>query len=77
MNCHRLAAIMTYSFISMLMTDIPYLITRIYSIFGVQNRDYTSYFLVFKNIFIILLQTADVWIAFHETIRKKKNVAIV
>jgi hypothetical protein len=76
-NYYRLGSIITYSFISMLITDFPYLILRLYSIFGVQNRDYTSYFLVFKNIFIIILQTADVWTAFKETTRKKRNASFV
>jgi hypothetical protein len=69
---HRLAAIITYSLLCMIITDIPYLIIRLYAIFGIRNHDYTSYFLVFKNIVVITLQTADVWIVFDETKTKKK-----
>jgi hypothetical protein len=76
-NYPRLAAIITYSLISVIITDIPYLIIRLYAIFGVRNNDYTSYFLVFKNIVIITIQTADVWITFTETTRKKRNVTFV
>jgi hypothetical protein len=76
-NYHRLASIINYSFISMLITDIPYLIIRLYAIFVLQNHAYTSYFLMFKNVFIIILQTADVWKAFHQTIKKKKSIAFV
>jgi len=72
-NYPRLASIMTYSLISVIITDIPYLIFRIYAIFGVRNHDYTSYFLVFKNIVVIVFQTADVWVIFNETTRKKRK----
>jgi hypothetical protein len=68
---HRLSSLMTDSFVSMIITDIPYLAVRLYVIFGVTKHDYTSYFLVSKNIMVIILQTADVWIAFHETTSKK------
>jgi len=76
-NYPRLAAIITYSLISVIITDIPYLIIRLYAIFGIRNNDYTSYFLVFKNIVIITIQTADVWITFTETTRKKRKVTFV
>ncbi|CAF1509568.1 unnamed protein product [Adineta steineri] len=69
-NYHRLATIITYSLLSMIITDIPYLIIRLYAIFGVRKHDYTSYFLVFKNIVVITLQTADVWMAFNKTTKK-------
>jgi hypothetical protein len=76
-NYPRLAAIITYSLISMIITDIPYLIIRLYAIVGVRNNDYTSYFLVFKNIVIITIQTADVWIAFNKTTRQKRKMTFV
>jgi hypothetical protein len=76
-KCPRLAAILTYSFISMIVTDVPYIIIRLYAIFGVKNHDYTSYFLVWKNIIVITLQTADVWVHFKESKKKKKHVTFV
>jgi hypothetical protein len=76
-NYHRLASLTTYSLISMIVTDIPYLIIRFYAIFGVKDHDYTSYFLVFKNIVVIILQTADVWITSNETSRKKRDMTSV
>jgi hypothetical protein len=76
-NYHRLASLTTYSLISTIVTDIPYLIIRLYAIFGIINHDYTSYFLVFKNIFVIILQTADVWITFNGTTKQKRNLTSV
>ncbi|CAF4121156.1 unnamed protein product, partial [Adineta steineri] len=75
-NCHRLATIITYSLLSMIITDIPYLIIRLYAIFGVRKHDYTSYFLVSKNIVIIILQTADVWMAFNKTTKKINSTSV-
>ena len=74
---HRLAAIMTYSLISMIIMDIPYIIIRLYVIFGIRNHEYTSYFLVFKNIIVIALQTTEVWVNFNETTRKRRVMTIV
>lgn len=68
---YRLAVIITYSLISMLISDVPCLIIRLYAIFGVKNHEYTSYFLLVKNLVVIILQTADVWTSFNPT--KKTN----
>ncbi|CAF1275167.1 unnamed protein product [Adineta ricciae] len=68
----RLGLIMTDSFLVILTTDIPYLIVRLYAIFGIRNHDYTSYFLVFKNLVSILFQIADISKAFHRKKSKKK-----
>lgn len=76
-NYHRLGSILTYSLLSMIITDIPYLIIRLYAIFGVKNHEYTSYFLVLKNIVIITLQTADVWITYQQTKKKNRQVTSV
>ncbi len=40
--------------------DIPFLIVRMYAIFGCGKHDYTSYFFVFKNLVVILLQIARI-----------------
>ncbi|CAF2994041.1 unnamed protein product [Rotaria sp. Silwood2] len=72
-NYQRLASIMTYSLLSVIIMDVPHLIVRLYAIIGVRQHDYTSYFLVFKNIFIIILQIADIWTVFSKTPMKKKK----
>jgi hypothetical protein len=61
----------------MLITDIPYLFIRLYAIFGVRNHDYTSYFLVLKNIVIITLQTTDVWINFNKPTKNHEEIVFV
>ena len=40
--------------------DVPFLIVRMYAIFGCGKHDYTSYFFVFKNLVVILLQIARI-----------------
>ena len=65
-NHQRLAAIMTDATLSMLIMDVPYLCVRLYAIFGVRKHDYTSYFLVLKNIFTIILTTTEIRKNLHE-----------
>ncbi|CAF5081062.1 unnamed protein product [Rotaria sp. Silwood1] len=72
-NYQRLASIMTYSLLSVIIMDVPHLIVRLYAIIGVRQHDYSSYFLVFKNIFIIILQTAEVWTVFSKSSTNKKK----
>ncbi|UJR19891.1 hypothetical protein I4U23_023024 [Adineta vaga] len=69
---HRLGSIITDSLLSIIIIDIPYLIVRLYAIFGVKKHDYTSYFLILKNIVSIGLQIANVWNAFRENKGNKK-----
>ena len=76
-NYPRVASVMTYSLLSMIMTDIPYLIIRLYVILGMKNHDYTSYFLVLKNIVIIILQTSELWINFNKPTRNNREIVSI
>lgn len=62
-----LASLITDTFLSVIIMDIPHLAVRLYAIIGVRQHDYSSYFLLFKNIFIIILQMAAFWSAFRKT----------
>ena len=72
-NYHRLAVIVTHSTLSVLLMDIPYLCIRVIAIFGIRKHDYTSYFLVLKNIFAIILESIEICRSYNETKTKKKK----
>ena len=74
---HRLASIITYSLFSVIFIDFPYILIRLYAIFGVGKHDYTSYFLVFKNVVVILFAIADLRIHFLEIEKPRPPQAIV
>ncbi|CAF3432392.1 unnamed protein product [Rotaria socialis] len=60
---HRLKelhSLLTNSLLITFLMDIPFLVIRLYAIFGCGSHDYTSYFFVFKNILLILLQIARI-----------------
>ena len=52
----ELHSLLTNSLLITFTMDLPYLIVRLYAIFGGGSHDYTSYFFLFKNILLILLQ---------------------
>jgi hypothetical protein len=56
----ELHSFLTNSFLTTFLMDIPFLIVRMYAIFGCGKHDYTSYFFVFKNLVVILLQIARI-----------------
>ncbi|CAF1078407.1 unnamed protein product [Rotaria sp. Silwood1] len=56
----ELHSFLTNSLLITFLMDIPFLIVRLYAIFGCGSHDYTSYFFVFKNILLILLQIARI-----------------
>jgi hypothetical protein len=56
----ELHSFLTNSLLNTFLMDIPFLIVRMYAIFGCGKHDYTSYFFVFKNLVVILLQIARI-----------------
>jgi hypothetical protein len=56
----ELHTFLTNSLLITFLMDIPFFIVRMYAIFGCGKHDYTSYFFVFKNLVIILLQIARI-----------------
>ena len=56
----ELHSFLTNSLLTTFLMDVPFLVVRLYAIFGCGKHDYTSYFFVFKNILVILLQLARI-----------------
>ena len=56
----ELHSFLTNSLLTTFLMDVPFLIVRLYAIFGCGKHDYTSYFFVFKNMLVILLQIARI-----------------
>jgi hypothetical protein len=56
----ELHSFLTNSLLTTFLMDIPFFIVRMYAIFGCGKHDYTSYFFVFKNLVVILLQIARI-----------------
>ena len=56
----ELHSFLTNSLLTTFLMDVPFLIVRMYAIFGCGKHDYTSYFFVFKNLVVILLQIARI-----------------
>lgn len=51
---------LTNSLLTTFLMDVPFLAVRLYAMLGCGKHDYTSYFFVFKNIVLILLQIARI-----------------
>ncbi|CAF1549070.1 unnamed protein product [Adineta steineri] len=69
----ELHSFLTNSLLVTFLMDLPFLIVRIYAIFGCGKHDYTSYFFVFKNIVVILLQIARIQAIIVERNQHRKN----
>ncbi|CAF2973226.1 unnamed protein product [Rotaria sp. Silwood2] len=69
----ELHSFLTNSLLITFLMDIPFLIVRLYAIFGCGSHDYTSYFFVFKNILLILLQIARIQAIIIERNRHRKD----
>lgn len=72
----ELHSFLTDSLLVTFLMDIPFLVVRLYAIFGCGSHDYTSYFFVFKNILLILLQIARIQAIFVErSVHRKEELA--
>lgn len=69
----ELHSFLTDSLLTIFLMDIPFLIVRMYAIVGCGKHDYTSYFFVFKNLLIILLQIARIQAIFLERKEHRKD----
>lgn len=69
----ELHSFLTNSLVTAFLMDIPFLIVRIYAIFGCGKHDYTSYFFVFKNLVVILLQIARIQAVIVEKSHHRKD----
>jgi hypothetical protein len=69
----ELHSFLTNSLLTTFIMDIPFLIVRIYAIFGCGQHDYTSYFFAFKNFVVILLQIARIQAIIIERNRHRKH----
>jgi hypothetical protein len=69
----ELHSFLTNSLLTTFLMDIPFLIVRMYAIFGCGKHDYTSYFFVFKNILVILLQIARIQAIIVEKSQHRKD----
>lgn len=69
----ELHSFLTNSLLTTFLMDIPFFIVRMYAIFGCGKHDYTSYFFVFKNLVVILLQIARIQAIIVEKNRHRKD----
>ncbi|CAF1065528.1 unnamed protein product [Adineta ricciae] len=69
----ELHSFLTNSFLVTFLMDIPFLVVRLYAIFGCGKHDYTSYFFVFKNVVVILLQIARIQAIIVERNQHRKD----
>lgn len=72
----ELHSFLTNSLLTTFLMDIPFFVVRIYAIFGCGKHDYTSYFFVFKNLVVILLQIARIQaIIVERNLHRKEQLA--
>lgn len=69
----ELHSFLSNSLLTVFLMDTPFLIVRLYTIFGCGKHDYTSYFFVFKNIVLILLQIARIQAIITERNQHRKS----
>lgn len=69
----ELHSFLTNSLLTTFLMDIPFLAVRLYAMLGCGKHDYTSYFFVFKNIVIILLQMARIQAIIAERSQHRKE----
>ena len=71
-DAKQLRSFLANSSLTILLADFPFLIVRLYAIFGCGKHDYTSYFFVLKNILLILMQLARI-LAFFLDRKQARN----
>ena len=69
----ELHSFLTNSLLTTFLMDIPFITVRLYAILGCGKHDYTSYFFIFKNIVVILLQMARIQAIIAERSQHRKE----
>ena len=69
----ELHSFLTNSLLITFLMDIPFLVVRLYAIFATGKHDYTSYFFLFKNTLMILLQVARILAIIMERNQHRKH----